>query len=143
MAPPAARRIETLCLQAVVAVACVVPLFGGAAGMIMGAHMLGGAADPGLDSHVRYLSGLLFAVGIAFASTIPRIATQTARFRLLTLIVVCGGVARLAGFALAGVPPVGMRLALVMELVVTPALCLWQASLSRRVKGETTHDVVR
>ena len=135
MPPATARRIETLCLQVAVTLACIVPLFGGGAGMIAGAHMLGGAAGAPLDSHVRYLSGLLFAIGLAFLSTVPNIATQTARFRLLTLIVVCGGLARLLGFVLVGPPPGAMRLALIMEIGVTPALCLWQAWLSQRVRA--------
>ncbi len=44
-----------------------------------------------LDSHFRYLSGLLLAIGIGFASTVPRIEAQGGRFWLLTGIVMVGG----------------------------------------------------
>lgn len=40
-----------------------------------------------------------------------------------------GGLARLAGWALAGVPPQAHQLTLVMELGVVPALWLWRRRL--------------
>lgn len=88
--------------------------------------MLGAQAVPDLDSHYRYLSGLLFAIGLGFATTIPRIAIHGARFRLLTAIVVCGGLGRLVSLLVMGPPSLAMTAALAMELVVTPALALWQ-----------------
>ena len=113
-------------LQAAVALGCVVPLLAGGAGMALGPEMQHVDAVPDLDSHYRYLSGLLFAIGLGFASTIPRIATQGARFRLLTAIVVCGGLGRLVSLIAIGPAGTSMTAALVMELVVTPALALWQ-----------------
>jgi hypothetical protein len=80
-----------------------------------------GAAD--LDSHFRYLSGLLLAIGLGFASTIPHIEIRGRRFRLLAGIVVLSGVGRLVSI---GSPSPAMLAALVMELIVTPGLALWQ-----------------
>ncbi|HEY0570857.1 MAG TPA: DUF4345 domain-containing protein, partial [Enterovirga sp.] len=37
-----------------------------------------------------------------------------------------GGLARLAGLLITGLPSLTMLAALAMELVVTPILCLWQ-----------------
>src|SRR4051812_20483965 len=68
----------------------------------------------------------------SFWSTIPRIKEQTGRFRLLTLIVVVGGLARLLGLLLSGVPSLTMLGGLAMELVVTPLLCLWQTRVANR-----------
>jgi hypothetical protein len=117
-------------LQIAIALFGLVPVLGGLAGVVLG----GGMASPtavalGLDSHVRYLSGLLLGIGLVFYSLIPTIEREGRMFRALTLIVVIGGLARLAGLRL-GLPPLPMRLALVMELVVTPLLCLWQSRLS-------------
>jgi hypothetical protein len=89
-----------------------------------------GAGD--LDSHFRYLSGLLLAVGIGFVSTIPRIETHGGRFRLLTGIVVVGGIGRLASLLAAGPPSSMMIAALGMELLVTPGLAIWQSRVAHR-----------
>ena len=57
---------------------------------------------------------------------------QTACVRLLTLLVVVGGLMRLYGIATVGNPGGAMLFGLAMELVVTPALCLWQGRVARR-----------
>jgi hypothetical protein len=88
--------------------------------------MVDAASATALDSHFRYLSGLLLAIGLAFWGLIPNIAARGPMFRLLTALVVAGGLGRLAGWLLTGTPPLPMLLALIMELVVTPLLCLWQ-----------------
>lgn len=121
---------EKKLLQATVALACLVPIAGGLYGAWQGDDY---AANANLDSHMRYLSGLLLGIGIAFAGTIAQIERHSARFRLLTLIVVTGGMCRLLGWLLAGPPDTPMIAALGMELVVTPLLCAWQARLARRM----------
>jgi len=121
-------------LRAAVAIGGLVPVAAGLDGMIRGAAMLGASpgADLTLDSHLRYLSGLLLAVGLGFWSTIPRIETRTARFRLLTAIVVAGGLGRLYGLLVEGLPPAPMLFGLAMELGVTPLLCWWQGRVAAR-----------
>jgi hypothetical protein len=120
-------------LQIVVALACLVPIGAGAAGIILGPAMVdAGAVPAGADSHYRYLSGLLLGIGIAFATTIPDIERHTVCFRLLTGIVVVGGFGRLVSLLLRGSPDKPMLAALVMELGVTPCLMLWQARVARR-----------
>jgi Domain of unknown function (DUF4345) len=121
-------------LQFAVGVTGLVPVGAGLAGMLQGPWMvsttLAGFADPtSLDSHFRYLSGLLLAIGLAFWSLIPNITTQGHAFRLLTLIVVTGGFGRLIALLLVGVPPPPMLFGLAMELVATPLLCLWQSRI--------------
>ena len=117
---------ERRLLQAAVAVAACVPIGGGLAGVVRGAP----ADAAAFDSHYRYLSGLLLAIGLTFWSLIPRIEANGRTFRVLTAIVVTGGLARLWALVQRGDPGV-MGLALVMELIVTPALCLWQARQAR------------
>lgn len=128
------RTIETRVLQTAVTLGSLVPIGAGAAGVLLGLGMLDSTivASADLDSHFRYLSGLLLAIGLGFASTVPRIESQGARFRLLTGIVVMGGMGRLLGMLLAGVPSPAMRAALAMELLVTPCLALWQYRIARQ-----------
>ena len=116
-------------LQGAVAVCGLVPVGAGVAGVALGAAMTADHASLDLDSHIRYLSGLLLAIGLGFWSTIPRIAAHRGRFLLLTLIVVVGGLGRLFGVLIHGAPSAPMLGALAMELLVTPALCLWQRRL--------------
>jgi len=119
-------------LQIAVALAGCVPVSAGLAGILKGPDMAGPAtASTSLDSHFSYLSGLLLGIGLAFWSAIPRIEQRTTLFRLLTAIIVIGGLARAYSLYRVGLPGLSMRLALVMELGITPALCLWQGRVAR------------
>jgi uncharacterized MnhB-related membrane protein len=118
-------------LQGAVAVGCLVPVSAGLAGVLLGPGLTGDTASVAGDSHYRYLSGLLLGIGLMFVSTIPAIEAKGPRFRLLTGIVVIGGVGRAVGYAALGAPDLAMTLALGMELAVTPLLCLWQARIAR------------
>ena len=132
--PAAAER---RLLQAATAVGGLVPVTAGLAVMAVGpAGLIPHVADAGtdVDSHMRYLSGLLFAIGLGFWSTVPSVESRGSRFRLLTAIVVVGGLGRLAGVVLVGVPSAGMTAGLAMELVVTPLLALWRERVERLVR---------
>lgn len=113
-------------LQAAVTLAALVPILAGLWGVVTG---LDAPRNP-IDSHYRYLSGLLLAIGLAFLWTVPKIERRAGPFRLLTLIVVLGGVARL-GAALAGGGGGVILLALAMELVVVPLLFFWREKVQR------------
>jgi len=127
-------------LQAAIAAACIVPLTMGTLSLLRGPsviHGVGGAAPIDLDSHFRYLSGLLLGLGLAFASCIPAIERRTARFQALGFVVVVGALGRLVSLLAVGVPGRGHVFGLVMELLVVPLLMLWQARLARRMaRGE-------
>ena len=123
---------ERRALQAVVGVACLIPILIGIEGVLRGAAMFKIAAfPPDLDSHYRYLSGIFLMLGLAFASTIPAIEHQGKRFRLLGAMVIMGGLARALSWAAVGAPSLGHKLGLVMELVAVPLLMLWQARVAR------------
>lgn len=123
--------LEKRALQVAVALGCLVPIGGGARGMWLGPQMAGAAGTADLDSHFRYLSGLLLGIGLAYLTAIPRIEQHSLRFRILTAIVVAGGLGRLASLVAVGTPSVSMTAALAMELIVTPALALWQHRIAR------------
>ncbi|HEY8565404.1 MAG TPA: DUF4345 domain-containing protein [Beijerinckiaceae bacterium] len=124
-------------LQRAVALGGLVPVSAGLFGVIFGLAMTGDTGSVSADSHFRYLSGLLLGLGLCFWATIPSVEERTTLFRFLTVIVFIGGLARLAGLFLTGVPSIGMLGGLAMELLVTPLLCLWQTRVANRYADET------
>jgi uncharacterized protein DUF4345 len=79
-------------LQVAVAIASVVPIVAGTAGLLLGPAMLADDAPdtPDLDGHFWYLSGLWLGIGLAYASAVPGIARRRERFLLLGGIVIGG-----------------------------------------------------
>jgi hypothetical protein len=85
-----------------------------------------------LDSHYRYLSGLLLGIGLVFLVSIPRIENKGAIFRTLGFVILIGGLARLFSLIENGAPGFGHQFGLAMELVVVPGIVLWQARVAQR-----------
>jgi Domain of unknown function (DUF4345) len=128
--------VERRALQCVVAIAVLVPILAGAAGVWAGPRMIKqvAAGTPDLDSHFRYLSGLLLGIGLAFATMIPSIERQKRLFTTLGCIVIVGGAGRLLSAFREGFPAGAHCYALAMELIVMPLLILWQ----RRVADQAS-----
>lgn len=127
---------ERKLLQQTVAILAIVPAAVGLYGVLFGHALTGDAVSISADSHFRFLSGLLLGIGLGFWSTVPGIEAKTGRFRLLALLVFIGGLARLTGLALTGLPSLFMIGGLALELVVTPILCLWQTRIANRYAEE-------
>ena len=132
--------IEKRLLQTVVAIACLVPLTVGGISVLHGPSFLGHppVIPTDLDSHFRYISGIFFGVGIAFATCILAIETKGPRFRLLGALVVCGGLARLVSLLSVGPPSKGHIFGFAMELGAVPLLMLWQTGFARRYRAAST-----
>ncbi|MEN3748133.1 DUF4345 domain-containing protein [Sphingomonas sp. HF-S3] len=129
MSPQGERRL----LQTAVAIVTLVPLSVASLSILRGAGWLAESPVPrDLDSHFRYLSGIFLALGIAYASCIPRIEATTARFRLLGLMVIAGGLARALSLVEAGPPSTGHLVGLGIELGIVPLMIAWQARVARR-----------
>lgn len=128
---PSMERERKL-LQQTVAIVATLPVAVGLYGVLFGPALTGEGLGISADSHFRFLSGLLLGIGLCFWSTLPAIEVKTGRFRLLTLLVVIGGLSRLIGLALTGLPSLFMAGGLIVELVVAPALCLWQTRVANR-----------
>lgn len=126
-------RAERRLFQIVVWIATLVPLSAGAAGIGLGPRMMKHLAstNPDLESHFRYLSGLLFGIGVAFAFSAAQPERRAGLFRALGFIVIAGGLARLLGVLLAGWPGAGDIFGLAMEVVTVPLLLLWLRRIER------------
>jgi len=127
---------ERKLLQQTVAIVATIPVAAGLYGVLFGQALTGDAVSISAESHFRFMSGLLLGIGLCFWSTLPRIEERTNRFRLLTLLVIVGGLSRLVGLALTGLPSLFMVGGLILELVVAPALCLWQTRIANRYAEE-------
>lgn len=127
---------ERKLLQQSVAFVATIPVATGLYGVLFGQALTGDAVSISAESHFRFLSGLLLGIGLCFWSTLPTIETGTGRFRLLTLLVVIGGLGRLVGLGLTGLPSLFMVGGLIVELVVAPVLCLWQTRIANRYAEE-------
>lgn len=127
---------ERKLLQQTVAIVATIPVATGLYGVLFGQALTGDAVSISAESHFRFLSGLLLGIGLCFWSTLPGIEDKTYRFRFLTLLVVIGGLGRLIGLALTGLPSFFMMGGLILELFVTPVLCLWQTRIANRYAEE-------
>jgi len=137
-------KFERRALQVAIGLACLVPFAAGLQGALQSAAMLKGVDAPlpiDLDSHYRYLSGLLLGIGIGFAACLPRIEARGSLFRALALIVFVGGLARLYGATLHGLPGPGHVFGLLMELLVVPIIAVWQARIARLLGGASLDQV--
>lgn len=119
-------------LPTAIRIAALVPILAGGAGAVLGAAFLGEAAGPATGSHLRYLSGVLLGLGLLALWCAEDLPRRRPVFAALCAVVTLGGLARLAGLALEGIPPLPHVLALAMELGVVPALWLW----SRRMRSD-------
>jgi hypothetical protein len=124
---------EKRLLQGFIALVLLVPLAGAMIGIVRGPE----AFDPiatgvTLDSHFRYLSGLLLAMTLLFASCVPGIERKGARLRWIAVLPIAGGLARLLSLLVTGLPHWQYLAALGIELGVVPLALLWQARLARR-----------
>ena len=129
------RETERRLLQIVTAAACLVPLSMGLVSVLRSAAALRGMEPPfpiDFDSHYRYLSGLLLGIGVAFIASIPWIESRGAVFRTLGFVILLGGLARLVSLIQNGAPGFGHQFGLVMELIVVPAIVIWQARVAKR-----------
>lgn len=130
--------MERRFLQIVVALAGLFAVIVGFFGAAFGATFLNLPFNPPIDSYIRFLFGIILAVGLVLLASVPHIERHGPRFSVLTVILVIGGIARLIGVIEFGVPTQGVLIGLAMELIVAPLLWLWQ----RRVAGICAREVI-
>jgi hypothetical protein len=127
---------EKRLLQAATVLASVVPLSMGVWSVLRSAAVLKGVEPPlaiDLDSHFRYLSGLLLGIGLVFLACLRNIERHRPVFLALGFVILVGGLARLLSVIELGWPTAGHRFGLVMELIVVPTIVIWQSRVARRL----------
>lgn len=131
-------RAERRLLQGVIAATCTVSLSASVTSILEGPGwlMADGYVATDLDSHFRYLSGLLLAIAIGFLSCMRGIEQKGPRMRLLAAIVIVGGLSRAYSAAAIGLPSFGHLGGLTIELVIVPVITAWQWSFARRANRE-------
>lgn len=82
--------------------------------------------DATLDSNMRFLGGVWLGLGLSVWWLVPRIASQTALFRAVWLMIFLGGVGRLASLLIVGLPLLPFVGFTVLEIVGAPLFVWWQ-----------------
>ena len=102
----------------------------GVAGVIFGANFMDLTGNVVMDSYIRFLKGMLLAIGLIYWSAIPDIDRHGERISLVTFILVLGAVPRLMAVIGHGVPTIGILVGLGGELIAAPLLWLWQRHIA-------------
>ena len=123
-------------LKPCVMVLALIPIAGGLSGLVtthalVAAH----AGDPAyamLDSNLRFLSGVWFALGIGLFLIRNRLHEPSLLFQTVLAGVTVGGAGRLFSAYTLETLPAEILFFLAIELVLIPYLMLWQFRFSRR-----------
>jgi Domain of unknown function (DUF4345) len=118
--------MERKLLQIALALAGLVLVGFGLAGVFFGAYSVDLSGNVEMDSYVRFLKGMLLAIGLVYWSSIPDIERHGERISLVTFVLLLGAVPRLMAVIGHGVPTIGILVSLCGELIVAPLLWLWQ-----------------
>lgn len=114
-------------LLVTLAILGLVPVLTGAAGVIGGLEFSPDdtTGTPYFDSEYRFISVWWMAAGVLLWWSLRRPRQRAAVTRAVLAVMVLGGLARLLGVALAGLPPAPFRVSMAIELMVIPALLVW------------------
>jgi Domain of unknown function (DUF4345) len=123
--------MERKLLQIAFALAGLVLIGFGLAGVFFGANFMDLTGNVVMDSYIRFLKGMLLAIGLIYWSSIPDIERHGERISLITFILVLGAVPRLMAVIGHGVPTIGILISLAGELIFAPLLWLWQRRVAR------------
>ena len=123
--------MERRFLQIAFALAGLVLVGFGLAGVFFGANFMDLSGNVVMDSYIRFLKGMLLAIGLIYWSSIPDIERHGERISLITFILVLGAVPRLMAVIGHGVPTIGILVSLAGELIFAPLLWLWQRHVAR------------
>jgi hypothetical protein len=123
--------MERKLLQIAFALAGLALIGFGLAGVFFGANFMDLSGNVVMDSYIRFLKGMLLALGLIYWSSIPDIERHGERISLITFVLVLGAVPRLMAVIGHGVPTIGILIGLAGELIVAPLLWLWQRRVIR------------
>jgi Domain of unknown function (DUF4345) len=117
--------MERRLLQIAFALAGLVLIVFGLAGVFFGANFADLSGSVEMDSYFRFLKGMLLGIGLIYWSSIPDIARHSERISVVTFLLVLGAVPRLIAVIGHGVPTIGILISLAGELIFAPLLWLW------------------
>jgi hypothetical protein len=123
--------MERTLLQIAVTVAGLAGVSLGLTGVVFGTLYADLSGDVVMDSYVRFLKGMLLAIGLIYWSCIPQIDRCGDRMSLVTFILVFGTLSRLMSVIGHGVPTVGIMSNLIAGLIFVPLLWFWQRHVAR------------
>ena len=114
-------------LLIVLAIVGVIPVLTGAARIVGGLRFSPDdiTTTPYLDSEYRFLSVWWVAAGVLLWWSLRRPGQRAVVTRFLLTVMVLGGLARLVGAVLDGLPPAPFQASMAIELLGIPALLLW------------------
>lgn len=124
--------LERRLLQIALAIVGLVAILFGLTGVLFGTSLSGVRLGVTMEGYVRFIKGVLVAVGLIYWSAIPQIEKRGERISIVTFILVFGAAARLLAVLSHGFPTVGLLISLIGELVVVPLIWLWHRHLVRR-----------
>jgi hypothetical protein len=113
--------MERKLLQIAFALAGLLLIAFGLAGVFFGANFADLSGSVEMDSYFRFLKGMLLGIGLIYWSSIPDIARHAERISVVTFILVLGAVPRLLAVISHSVPTIGLA----GELIFAPLLWLW------------------
>lgn len=128
--PPAPHRSRPALVVTLAALGAV-PVASGASGIVLGPPGLpgGGPVTSSMDSEYRFVNVFWAAAGLALWWSLRQPDQRRAVTRLVLALAGLGGVPRLLSWARTGPPHPVFRGALVLELVVVPAVLAWHAKV--------------
>ena len=124
--------MERRLLQISLAIVGLVAILFGLTGVLFGTSLSGVRLGVTMEGYVRFIKGVLVAVGLIYWSAIPQIEKRFERISIVTIILMFGAAARLLAVIGHGFPTVGLLISLIGELVVVPMIWLWHRNLVRR-----------
>jgi len=130
--------MERRLLQIAIFLGGLVPILIGLAGVSLGVRFISLDDNPEMDGAVRFLSGVLLAVGVQYWISIPHIERHETQFSVLTFIIVFGALTRLTALFFGGVPNLGTVFISLVALVYVPMLWMWQRRLAHNHKVYST-----
>lgn len=136
MSPPSELRVfRAIVLLIVAAIPTLVGLVAGFGGLGAMAALFGREApasvDPSLQNHLRAIGVVFTGFGLLLAWSTFSLREREGVFRIVVGVVILAGLARITGWISDGPPGLLAMIFLAMELVLFPALFLWQRRLLR------------